>query len=281
MNDDEFGHHLADRLHRGEPPAPGGLLAGSLARSRVLRRRRRVTGAVAAVASAAMVGGVVFGIGGQLNRAPTVLASPPLTTVAVTASDIVTTPPPSETSAVPPTPPSASAPSASGEPPVTPDSPPTVSGSPRPPATGPSGSGTAAALPLCRAATTAVTVSVVQGAAGSVEYAITATNTGTTPCVLVGFPGVSIVAGDTGTQVGAAAVREEIAPTRLVLQPQQHGTATALLTQAANYGDDCQATPGRGFRIYLPEERSAKFAALDVTGCANPKIELLRVRPFA
>src|SRR5699024_10045591 len=64
---------------------------------------------------------------------------------------------------------------------------------------------TRAPAPLCTAAATTVEVAVGQGAAGHVEYLITMTNTGDRPCTVQGYPGVSMVAGDDGTQVGAAA----------------------------------------------------------------------------
>lgn len=47
-----------------------------------------------------------------------------------------------------------------------------------------------------------------QGAAGSVLIDLNFTNAGSTDCTLHGFPGVSFVGMDNGTQIGAPAVRE-------------------------------------------------------------------------
>lgn len=259
MNDDEFGQDLASRLRRGGPHPAEDLVGGALRRARVLRRRRTVTGVVAAVVAAAVVAGGAAGLGLFPNRTPSVLATPSTENEPTAAPSGGTV-----TSAVPPTrsPGSRSA------------SPPTSAHSTTPSTSSPAAPG------LCTAIGTSVQVNPLSGAAGTVEYAIVVTNTGRSTCVLQGFPGVSIVAGDAGTQVGAPAVRQEVAAERMLLQPGQHASASLFLTQAANHGDQCQLTRGRGFRIYLPEERNADFVPIEVNGCANPTIELMRVRPF-
>jgi|GEM_PF-2375547 len=264
MNDDEFGRDLASRLHRRDPGTPDGLLSGSLQRARVLRRRRTAMGAIAAVVAAAVVGGGAIGFTVLRPNEPAVVGTPSIETTAASARTPTRTPSPSpaETSAALPKPPASSSTRETTKP----------SGPASTPPSGPA---------LCRYGTTEVSVKAVQGAAGTIEYAITATNAGKSACVIQGFPGVSIVAGDEGTQVGAPAVRMEMAPSRIELKPGEHATATLFVTQAGNYGEDCKLVAGRGFRIYLPDEKRADFAKLPVDGCANDKIELLRIQPFS
>lgn len=108
------------------------------------------------------------------------------------------------------------------------------------------------------------------------------TNTGDQTCTVQGFPGVSMVAGDDGTQVGAPADRDREHGAAELITVRPGGTATASLwvAEASNYGEQCEVTDARGFRIYLPEERAAQFAPIEVRGCQNPDIHLMQIRPF-
>ncbi len=69
------------------------------------------------------------------------------------------------------------------------------------------------------------------------------TNSGTEPCLLKGYAGVSLTAGADGEPIGAAATRDDSTPvTDVLLAPGKAGTATLRYTQAANY-PDCTRTP--------------------------------------
>ena len=66
---------------------------------------------------------------------------------------------------------------------------------------------------LCKAAGLTATVdSTGGGAAGSVYMKLILTNSGTGPCLLKGFAGVSLTANATGAPIGAAAARDESTP---------------------------------------------------------------------
>lgn len=99
--------------------------------------------------------------------------------------------------------------------------------------------------------------------AGHVHYDLTFTNTSDDPCRLSGFPGVSVVAGGDGKQVGAAAEHADDKGEPTVLIP--HATAHATI-EAVNIGDDggplgdsCKPVDADGWRIYPPDSTKALF----------------------
>lgn len=134
--------------------------------------------------------------------------------------------------------------------------------------------------PLCKAAgLTATTDSTGGGAAGSVYMQLLLTNSGSEPCLLVGFAGVSLTAGADGAPIGAAADRDTTPPTEVLLEPGQAGAATLRYTQARNYSD-CTVVPAAGFRIYPPEDTASLFLAQPRDACSNAGITLLTVGAF-
>ncbi|WP_091254995.1 DUF4232 domain-containing protein [Arthrobacter sp. ok909] len=134
---------------------------------------------------------------------------------------------------------------------------------------------------LCKAAgLTATTDSTGGGAAGSVYMKLIVTNSGTEPCLLKGYAGVSLTAGADGEPIGAAATRDDATPvTDVQLAPGQAGVATLRYTQAANYGD-CTRTPAAGFRVYPPEDTASLFLAQPLDACSNTEINLLTIGAF-
>ena len=136
--------------------------------------------------------------------------------------------------------------------------------SPPPPARPPAPAPRPAAAPaapapagpaLCKAAGLTATIdSTGGGAAGSVYMQLILTNSGTEPCLLKGFAGVSLTADANGAPIGAAAARDESTPAAdVLLAPGQAGAATLRYTQARNY-PDCTVSPGRRLP-YLPARR--------------------------
>jgi Domain of unknown function (DUF4232) len=117
------------------------------------------------------------------------------------------------------------------------------------------------------------------GTAGSVHETLKLKNTGSADCTLYGYPGVSWVTGNSGRQVGAAAVRVTGVKEGTVLLPPG-AVAQADLTEAdpGNY-PDCSPTVTRGFRVYPPGETAALFVARPGRACANPADKDLKVRP--
>lgn len=133
---------------------------------------------------------------------------------------------------------------------------------------------------LCKAAGLTPSIEVTGAAAGSVYQEVILTNSGAGPCLLTGFPGVSLTTDANGEPIGAAAVRDPSSPvTEVVLAPGQAGTATLRYTQAGNYLD-CMRTEAAGFRIYPPEDTASLFVADPRDACSNTTINLLTIGAF-
>jgi hypothetical protein len=109
-----------------------------------------------------------------------------------------------------------------------------------------------------------------QGGMQKSDATFTLTNKGSRPCTLEGFPGVSFVTGDNGTQVGAPARRNEMAPKLVTLEPGS-GVATLLLITNPDAYDaaECKPTDVRGLRIYPPGETAALFLEGTTRTCAG------------
>ncbi|MEJ1115177.1 DUF4232 domain-containing protein [Paenarthrobacter sp. CCNWLY172] len=182
-------------------------------------------------------------------------------------------PSPAGTSSAPPT---SSTPSASSTP-SSPSATATTTPSPSPTAT----SAAPADATLCKAASlTAATDSTGGGAAGSIYEKLILTNSGTTPCVLEGFAGVSLTADASGEPIGEPATRETTTPvTKIELAPGKSAWAEIRYTQAGNYGD-CTKVPAAGFRIYPPNDTASLFVAEPHDACSNAGIKLLTITAF-
>jgi hypothetical protein len=92
-------------------------------------------------------------------------------------------------------------------------------------------------------------------------------NTGSAPCALYGYPGVSWVAGTDGHQVGAAAARQANStgsPEKTVtLAPGALASAPFDIVDAAVFSPSaCKPVPVRGLRVYPPGEKAALFLSM-------------------
>jgi hypothetical protein len=118
------------------------------------------------------------------------------------------------------------------------------------------------------------------GAAGSVYSQLILTNSGAEPCLLRGFPGVSLTADANGEPLGAPARKDEAsAVADVLLDAGQAGAADLRYTQAGNY-PDCTQAQAAGYRVYPPEETASLFLAMPRTACTNDSIELLTIGAF-
>ncbi len=134
---------------------------------------------------------------------------------------------------------------------------------------------------LCKAANLSASLDARGGgAAGSVYMQLILKNTGAEPCLLKGYPGVSLTAGASGSPIGAAAKRDDSTPvTDVLLAPGKAGKATLRYTQAANY-PDCTRTPAAGFRVYPPEDTASVFVAAPKDACRETAVNLLTIGAF-
>lgn len=90
------------------------------------------------------------------------------------------------------------------------------------------------------------------------------------------------MAGASGVQVGAAALREPDAAGRT--EPLLAGGSTTFSVRIANAADYpqqvCGPTPTRGLRIYPPGDKAALFLPRSgITGCTGKSANLLTVGP--
>lgn len=147
----------------------------------------------------------------------------------------------------------------------------------------PSSPATAAGPIRCRTANLTGSIATANGggAAGSTYVDIVLTNTSGSPCTLQGWPGVSFVGDNNGTQLGAAADFNRQSPHPTVTLAAGGGTATAQLqiVVAQNYSaSECDPVTANGFRVYPPGETASLYIPdAQVTACTSPSVKLLTV----
>ncbi|WP_311984591.1 DUF4232 domain-containing protein [Parafrankia sp. CH37] len=124
----------------------------------------------------------------------------------------------------------------------------------------------------------------LQGAAGHIYGRIVLTNTGSAPCVVAGFPGVSVV-DEAGRQIGAAADRNGPSGAPVTLAPGGRAGATLAITQPGLL-PGCESTDettrGTRLRVYPPGNRASLLAAVPggVQTCRDPAVHQLAVSAF-
>lgn len=117
--------------------------------------------------------------------------------------------------------------------------------------------------------------------AGSTFYTLVFKNSGDLPCTLDGFPGVSLVSNNNGTQLGRSADREEsIAHQPVTIEPGRTATAEVRVGSTGPLDPHaCAPAPADGFRVYPPGETRAGYVPVKgLTGCSGD-LPLLSVRP--
>lgn len=131
---------------------------------------------------------------------------------------------------------------------------------------------------LCAVSELTVTLGRAEGAAGSTILPVIFTNVGGRSCTLEGYPGVSLVADEFGSPIGAPAAEDASTPgVRQTLEPGGKVSAKLKITQAANV-DNCTPQPANGLRVYPPGSTGSAFVATtDYPGCANAAVSILTV----
>ncbi|MCG3749335.1 MULTISPECIES: DUF4232 domain-containing protein [Amycolatopsis] len=126
---------------------------------------------------------------------------------------------------------------------------------------------------LCKAGDVSLSLGGGDAGAGSEYRPLLIKNTSSTPCTIQGFPGVSYVGGENGTQIGQAAERDGTKGAPVKLAPGQTAAADLQFAQVRNFDPGvCKPTPVKGLRVYLPQETASKFVPLDGLGCAGTNI---------
>ena len=132
---------------------------------------------------------------------------------------------------------------------------------------------------VCSASQLSGTATPSNGAAGHVITSLTVTNTGSTPCVLTGYPGVSFVDA-AGATVGAPASRTESAAAAVTLQPGASTSTSLSITRPGVIGQICNPHDVTGLRVYPPGSHESLVVAYPGQACGNPKVSQLQVKSF-
>jgi hypothetical protein len=108
------------------------------------------------------------------------------------------------------------------------------------------------------------------GAAGSVYYPLDFTNMSSSQCSLYGYPGVSFVTGNPGTQLGRAASRDTAAgPTAVTLTPGQTAHAILRVAAAGNYdASQCQPVTAHWLKVFPPGQFTPLYVPFTTQACS-------------
>ncbi len=123
-------------------------------------------------------------------------------------------------------------------------------------------------------ATGNLTATVISGqggaAAGSTYYPVNLTNSGSSPCSLFGYPGVSWVSGPSGSQIGQPATRNPVlTPATVVLAPGQTAHVTLQVVDAQNYDkSSCQPVTAHWLKIFPPGQFTALYVKFSALTCS-------------
>lgn len=143
-----------------------------------------------------------------------------------------------------------------------------------------SGSGTVAA---CTSSKLKVTVAQGDSGAGNTGYQIRFQNTSGSPCRIDGYPGVSAVGRNNGSQLGKAADRVSQTATPAVLIPNASAYATLQAVNIGNnggpLGSSCKAADADGWRIYPPNETHSVYVKQPGLKACISQVSWLRISP--
>ncbi len=122
------------------------------------------------------------------------------------------------------------------------------------------------------------------GGAGSMYPYLVLRNISSDTCTLGGYPGVSFVGDDDGTQLGAPAEREEGTPVQTItLEPRDSAHSELRIVNAGNFdAATCSPQQADGLRVYPPDQTEALFVpTTDYTACTDPDTSIISVQALA
>jgi hypothetical protein len=150
----------------------------------------------------------------------------------------------------------------------------TAPGAPSP-SSSPSLPGSSSSLPAgarqCPTSALRGSIGQANGAAGSIYYPLDFTNVSAAACTMFGYPGVSLVTGVSGRQLGGAAVRNPTFHPRVVtLGPGATAHATLQVVVAQNYPPGtCDPVTAHWLRVYPPAQVAALYVSLTAVTCTG------------
>jgi hypothetical protein len=142
---------------------------------------------------------------------------------------------------------------------------------------------TATGLAACTTANLSVSLetNLGGGAAGSQYVPIQFTNTSGAACAMYGFPGVSFVTGQNGTQIGAPAQRSPNA-SKVTVTVASHATAHAWLqiAEAGNYpASSCHQVSANFLKVYPPGNTAPTYLSHSFQTCSSAKVVTMTIDP--
>ncbi|HEX3512525.1 MAG TPA: DUF4232 domain-containing protein [Trebonia sp.] len=142
--------------------------------------------------------------------------------------------------------------------------------------------GAPAGAAACSSSNLRISLSGGGAAAGTDFTVIDFTNSGTAPCTLYGFPGVSLT-NSSGAQIGAAATRNPSkASTLVTLAPGAKASAELGVANALNYPTDaCKPMTAAQLKVFPPNQTQAIEAPFTATGCSVSSTHQLSVTAVA
>jgi hypothetical protein len=160
---------------------------------------------------------------------------------------------------------------------TSPASPPASSSAPAP---APSSSSAPAGPAACATSALAISLGQSNGAAGSIIVPLEFRNTSSSSCSLYGYPGVSFVTGQGGSQIGASASEDNATPRRLVTLAAG-ATAHALLQVAVaqNYPPaKCHLAHAHWLKVFPPGQTAPLYLKFSSATCKATSIRTLAVQ---
>ena len=139
-----------------------------------------------------------------------------------------------------------------------------------------SNSGSGSAPTTCQPSQLSGSIGSSQGAAGSVYLEIVFKNTGSRPCTLDGYPGVSLAAGSPLHQVGQPAARSaQVSPLKVTLLPNGHANAVLQVGDFDNWpASTCGPVSTTYLLVYPPNDTSQVKIPYTTTGCSGNVVTL-------
>jgi Protein of unknown function (DUF4232) len=127
----------------------------------------------------------------------------------------------------------------------------------------------------CKDTALKVTLSAPDGAAGSLHYVLTFMNTGTTDCILEGYPTVYVVGNGNNTEFGVVAGQDAGLPTTTVTIEAAHSAVAVLTAVDIEPGGGplaakCTVGHGDGYVVRPPHSyHQYSIVAAGVPACTN------------
>jgi hypothetical protein len=123
------------------------------------------------------------------------------------------------------------------------------------------------------------------GAAGSTIVPVQFTNTSGTACSLYGYPGVSFVTGEGGSQIGASAGEDSATPRTVVtLAPGARAHALLQVVVAQNFpAGKCKLVTAHWLKVFPPGQTAALYVKYTSATCSSPStsVRVLNVQTVA